>query len=383
MPGTSNLAISARVSSNPQRILRDAVRDKKFAPAYYLFGEDDYLKEHAVQQLIEAAVDPTTRDFNLEIRRATDLDAETLGSLLGTPPMMADRRVLVIRDVGALRKDARAVLDRYIKSPVPDALVVLVTPAGAKTDRSLSMHAVALDFEPLPGDRVPKWISYHAETELHTPITPDAATLLQSAVGTDLAQLATELDKLASYTNGETIDEAAVIAVVGVRRSETLGAFLDAVGARDAVTALELLPGIMAQPKSSAVTIVMALTAQTLAIAWARARRERGVPPGRITGELFGLLKEAGSVYTGRPWGEAVDAWARTAMRSNDDRDGAALDKALEALLAADFALKESRLSSDEQLLTNLVLTICDVGASNGDAKTGERPQRPPTAEHA
>jgi DNA polymerase III subunit delta len=377
----------SRVPSNPQRILRDAIRDQKFAAVYYLFGEDDYLKEQAVRQLIEAAVDPATREFNLEVRRAAELDAEVLGSLLATPPMMADYRVLVVRDVGALRKDARLVLDRYIKSPAPDAVVILMTSAGGKTDRSLSANAVVLEFEPLPGDRVPKWITYHAEQELNVPITPAAAALLQGAVGTDLAQLATELDKLASYTNGGAIDEAAVTAVVGVRRSETLGAFLDAMGNRDAVAALDLLPGIMAQPKASAVTIVMALTAQTLAVGWARARRERGVAPGRLSSELFGLLKEAGSVYTGRPWGEAVDAWTRGATRSDSDRDGRTLDIALEALLAADFALKESRLSSDEQLLTNLVLTLCGAGGSNEEPGASSRVQRSaakaPTAEHA
>jgi DNA polymerase-3 subunit delta len=343
-------------SPTPQRILRDAVRDRQFAPAYYLFGEDDFLKEQAVRQLVEAAVDPATRDFNLEVRRGGDVDAETLGSLLGTPPMMADRRVLVVRDVGALRKDARALLDRYLKAPASDAVVILVTPAGAKADRGLAGKATALEFEPLTGDRVPKWIKHHAETELGVAaITPEAIALLQSAVGSDLPQLAIELDKLASYTGGGTIDETAVAATVGVRRGETLGNFLDAVGARDAATALDLLPIVMAQPKTSAVMVVMALTAQTLAVAWARARRDRGVPAARIGGELFGLLKEAGSVYTGRPWGEAVDAWARAATRPDDDADAAALD----ALLAADLALKETRLSSDEQLITNLVLTLC------------------------
>ncbi len=357
-------------ASSVQRTLRDAIRDKQFAGAYYLYGEDDFLKEQAVRQLVDAAIDPTTRDFNLEVRRASEIDAETLGSLLATPPMMAERRVLVLRDVGALRKDARGLLDRHIKSPALDSLVILVSPAGAKMDRSLAANATALEFEPLPGDRVPKWITYHAETELHTPITPDAVALLQSAVGTDLPQLAVELEKLGNYANGGTIDEAAVAAIVGVRRSETLGAFLDAVAARDTMRALDLLPGIMAQPKASAVTIVMALTAQTLAIGWARARRARGAPAGRLAGELFGLLKEAGSVYTGRPWGEAVDAWTRAASLRDEDADGrpldAALDAALDALLATDFALKESRLSSDEQLLTNLVLTICTGAEPSG-----------------
>jgi DNA polymerase-3 subunit delta len=386
--GTGTSELLRVPSHSPQRILRDAIRDKQFAAVYYLFGEDDFLKEQAVQQLVEAAVDPATRDFNLEVRRGGDLDAETLGSLLGTPPMMAERRVLVVRDVGALRRDARALLDRYIKSPAVDAVVILVTPAGAKTDRALSATATGLEFEPLTGDRVPKWITYRAEAELGTPITPDAVALLQNAVGTDLAQLAVELDKLASFTGGGVIDEAAVAAIVGVRRGETLGAFLDAVGARDAVTALDLLPGVLAQPKASAVTIVMALTAQTLAVAWARARRQRGLAPGRLAGELFGLLKEAGSAYTGRPWGEAVDAWARAAARPDeDDADGRMLDAALDALLAADFALKETRLSSDEQLLTNLVLTLCTTQGSRGGVSarnsSGRHGGHTTTAEYA
>jgi DNA polymerase-3 subunit delta len=366
--------------SSPQRILRDATRDKRFAPAYYLHGEDDFLKEQAVRQLVEAAVDPATRDFNFELRRAGELDAETLGSLLGTPPMMAERRVLVVRDVGALRKDARVMLERYLKSPASDAVVILVAPAGAKTDKVLAEKAVALEFEPLTGDRVPRWIKHHAEAELGASITPEAAELLQSAVGSDLPQLAIELDKLASYAGGGVIDEAAVTAIVGVRRGETLGDFLDAVAARDVAKALELLPGILAQPKTAAVPIVMALTAQTLAIAWARARRARGAPASRVTGDLFGLLKEAGNAYTGRPWGEAVDAWARAAARSGNDDANGALEVALDALLATDLALKETRLSSDEQLLTNLVLTLCAPRGAWGGAAT--RAPRLATAEH-
>jgi DNA polymerase III delta subunit len=57
-----------------------------------LHGEDDYLKNEELRRVTDAAVDPATRDFNYESLRGADLDAEKLGSILGTPPMMADRR---------------------------------------------------------------------------------------------------------------------------------------------------------------------------------------------------------------------------------------------------------------------------------------------------
>src|SRR6476620_8563709 len=96
------------------KALRSAIKDRAFAPAYYFHGEDDYLKNEELRRLTDAVVDPKTRGFNYESLRGADLDAEALGSILGTPPMMADRRMVVIREVNALKKDARAALDAYL-----------------------------------------------------------------------------------------------------------------------------------------------------------------------------------------------------------------------------------------------------------------------------
>lgn len=337
------------------KVLRAAIKERTFAPAYYLFGEDDYLKDEELRRAIEAAVDPATRDFNFEMLRGADLDAETLGSTVSTPPMMAERRVLVIRDVGALKKDARATLDKYLTRPAPDLLLLLVAPSGAKADKGLIASTTAVEYEPLNGSRIPKWIVYYVEHDLHATITDGAVTLLQEAAGTDLAQLRIELDKLASFTNGGAINEAAVAAVVGVRPGETMGDFLDAVARRDAAAAVALLPNVLQQPKSSAVQMVMALTAQTLATGWAQAARERGAHPARLSGDLFTLLKESGAVYTGRAWGEFV----ATCARASEQWTARNIDEGLEALLEADAALKGTRLSSDEQVLSTLILTMC------------------------
>lgn len=346
------------MASAGEKALHTALKKRAFDPVYFFFGEDDYLKDARTRELVEAAVDPATRDFNLELRRGNDLDAETLDSLLSTPPMLAERRVVVVRDVDKLKKDARTLLLRYLDRPAPDTVLVLVSAAGAKADKPLADRSMAVEFAPLTGDRLPKWIAYHAETVLRRSITPGAVTLLVEAVGADLSQLAVELDKLASFAT-DTIDECAVAAVVGVRRGESLGALLDAVAAKDAVTALGLVAGVLQQPKTSAVSIVMHLTTQTLAMAYGAAARTGGTPSRALFNEYMMLLKESGA-FPGRPWGEAVTAWAR-----NTDRWSVSeLDAALSALLSADAALKDTKLSSDEQLLTSLVLTLCGTGTS-------------------
>ncbi|HVE78001.1 MAG TPA: DNA polymerase III subunit delta [Gemmatimonadaceae bacterium] len=346
------------MSSQAQKALKKALQDGAFAPVYYFHGEDDFLKDEAVRRLVARAVDPATRDFNLEQRRGNELDAETLGSLLATPPMMAERRVVVVHDVGTLKKDARAALDQYLRRPASDTVVVLVAPCGVKPDKALCDRAAPVGFDPLKPDLLLKWIEQRAG-ELGATITPRAARLLQEAVGSDLPQLHAELDKLVSYTRGGAIDEAAVSDAVGVRHGETMGDLLDRIAERDAPRALAILPHVLQQPKASGVTVVMALATQTFALAWGKAMRERGATPGRLAREYYDFLKEGGSVFTGRPWSEAVSAWLRVLDRWTPS----ALDGALILLLDADCALKETRISSDEQVLTSLVLALCAVDA--------------------
>ncbi|HKH93034.1 MAG TPA: DNA polymerase III subunit delta [Gemmatimonadaceae bacterium] len=341
------------MASAGEKALHAALKKRVFDPVYYLFGEDDFLKEQAARDVIAAAADPATRDFNLEIRRANELDAESLDALLSTPPMLAERRVVVLRDVDKMKKGVRVLLDRYLTRPAQDTVLVLVAPSGAKADKTLSERAIAVEFAPLTGDRLPRWVTYHAQHALSRTMTPEAVTLLLEAVGGDLAQLAVELEKLASYAP-ETIDERAVAAVVGVRRGESLGDLLDAVAAKDVNTALGLIPIVLQLPKTTAVSIVMAMTVQTLALGYGEASLASGTSPRGLFNELMALLKDTGA-FPHRPWGEAVNAWTKHAAHWT----AVEIDAALRALLAADAALKETRLSSPEQLLTTLVLALC------------------------
>ena len=102
------------MASAGEKALHAALKKRAFDPVYYFFGDDDYLKDIRVHELVEAAIDPATRDFNLESRRGGDVDAEALDALLSTPPMLAERRVVVIRDVDKLKKNVIGRVKRRI-----------------------------------------------------------------------------------------------------------------------------------------------------------------------------------------------------------------------------------------------------------------------------
>lgn len=372
MPFRANRSSYTPKEVDPLRRVQAAIQARDFAPVYYLFGDDDFLKEGAVSDLLAAAVDDATRDFNSEVRRGADLDAETLGSLLSTPPMLAERRAVVLRDVSLLKKAARAQLDRYLARPASDILLLLTSAAGAKTDPALIEASVPLEFKPLSPERIRKWIRHYATTVLSIGIADDAAQLLQQAVGNDLYQLSAELDKCASYALGARdefpstlstgatdavtpiIDSDAVSAVVGIRRGETATDLLDAVARHDAKTAVALIEHVLGQPKVTGVQVVMMLSTQAFALAYGRARRDAGIPTNRLATEYFAFLKATGG-YPGRPWGEAASAWTKV----TDQWSAGACERALALLLEADMALKDTTVSNVEQTLTSLVLSLC------------------------
>lgn len=344
------------------RDLRGAIRARTFDPVYLLHGDDEYRKDSAARELVAAAVDPATRDFNLDTLRSADLSADQLGSALHTPPMMAERRVVVLRDPHGVRKDARAVLERYLTRPSRELLLVMIAAAGApgttkgekELDQLLRAAASTVGFPLLQERESAEWVVHHLREVHATSIEEDAVALLIEAVGTDSSQLASELDKLTSYVQGGTITAGAVGDVVGVRHGETLSDFLDRVAERDAAGALALVGHILSLPKTTLVPIINALAVQTMAMGWGRQARDRGLPAQRLESEFFGLLKETGA-FPMRQWSEATKCWARNLSRW----DSGSVEEGLRALLAADRAAKDTRVSSEEQLLATLVCALC------------------------
>src|SRR3990172_10287244 len=71
-------------------------------PAYYFHGDQDLLKDDALRDLLAVALDPSTRDFNLDRRRAPELTAQDFTTLALTPPMLTARRAGVVGEAGGL-----------------------------------------------------------------------------------------------------------------------------------------------------------------------------------------------------------------------------------------------------------------------------------------
>jgi DNA polymerase-3 subunit delta len=325
-------------------------------PVYYLYGDEDVLKDEAIKALLDRALDSSARDFNVDHRRAGELDPETFSVLVNTAPLLSPARVVVLRGIEQVKKTSRLYKELlgYLERPNPSTLLVLVQGAGAdeKPDTALSRGATAVAVQPLPPDRVARWVAHRAR-EIGLVLEADASSLLLAAVGTDLGALAQELEKLVAATRGRAATGADVTAQVGVRRGETLADLVAAALERRPAQAASLVEPVLEQPAMTGVRIVMALGTALVGTALGRAELDRGVPPARLPDVLFRHLLGARPFGLGN-WKEEAARWTRWAERWS----AAELRQALRLALAADRGLKSTTVTGERGFVTDLVLTL-------------------------
>ncbi len=238
--------------------------------AFYLYGDDDFRKEEIVRALVDAHIDPATRDFNLDVLRGSEVDVESLASIMATPPMMAEWRVVVVREVEALASSSRSrdvVLDVVASPPRGLALILSCTvPQGSKAKfyKDLAKKATSVELQPMGDADIPGWLMNRAREVHGIELDVAAAQGLGTAVGTNPGVLAMELSKLAEFAGGRgTITLQDVEAAGTVLPFQDRWRWFDLVGERRFDVALDALGTLLGQGENG-VSLVIGLTAHLL-----------------------------------------------------------------------------------------------------------------------
>ena len=285
----------------------------ELAPVYYLYGPEDILKDEALQGILDRALEPALRDFNLDQRAAAQLDPESIFTLCTTLPMMAARRVVVLRDVeGWKRKPkTRAAFLKYLERPAVETVVVLVqSSADDEPDRDLVRGAFAVECEPLAPDRARRWLLRRA-TRLGVTLEDAAADHLLAATGGELAAVAAELEKLCALPAETPLTAEQVGALVGVRHGETVYDWRDAALDGTAGRAARMLGPLLDQSGVTAVRLISLLGTSLVGVGLARSHRPRyaGRKPRAVSLRPGLRQLRCSACPTGRPTAAVRRLW--------------------------------------------------------------------------
>jgi DNA polymerase-3 subunit delta len=331
------------------------VKAGRLAPAYLLHGPERLLREEAASAVQLAVLAGGIADFNLDRFFGKETDAGALENALGTVPMMAPLRLVVVRQIEEAPAAAREVIVRYLEKPSPTTVLLL---SGEQVDarttffRTVAAAGCVVKFEtPSERDLVP-WCRERARLVGGT-LGEEEARLLVEAVGRDLCVLNGALERLVLFVGeGRGIDIAAVEEVVPESRLHSVFTLCDAVGAGETIRAWDLARKLVAQREPPLKLLAL------LARHFRQLLRLREL---RDAGEA----REAAGASLGLPPFALRNLWVQTARHTVGG-----LARAIERLSEADLTLKSSRLP-DGIVLERLVLDLCRIEGKGGT--TGSR----------
>ncbi len=184
------------------KALADEWARRKARPVYYLCGEETALKEAKLLKL-EAAFRP--EPFNFSVRDAELADLDQALDEACTAPMLAEVRFVVLRRVEKLKKEPLKRLLAYLENPCPSACLVLLADwPREKQDPipgALGRDCALVEFKPLTGAEAAERVN-SALLARGVKAGGEALDLLVDLLGTDIATLDGETEKIALFMHG-------------------------------------------------------------------------------------------------------------------------------------------------------------------------------------
>lgn len=326
------------------RKLQQRLDKQSPSPLYVLCGDESFLLEESLTLLKSKVLEEGSKDFNYTSFMGSEASGPDVKDAVEMFPMMAKRRLVILRDVDQLKDRDWDALYSVIENPVDSTVFVLTCEALDKRKRpykKLMDQSVWVDLKRPYDNQVPQWIDYLA-FRAGLEISSEAASLLLQFVGVSLTELNNEILKLKSYLDERNKIEAEdVLKVVSRSRADRIFDLTDALGRRDKVTALTILANLLDHGQSE-VGAVALLSRHFRILSQIRMLLKQGLTGPKICAKA-GIPQFLFNNYLSQS-----KAWSEPS-----------LIRVFQLLHQTDRALKSSNLAS-HIWLENLILKACE-----------------------
>lgn len=345
---------------------------KQPAPAYLFLGPETYQRDRCRRALIERVLAPEAREDGYSRH---DLDDTTLAAVLDDArslSLFASERLIWVggaeaalpRGKGAAagaddEEGSRAKpagqeeLTAYLKNPTPGVVMVFDVARyemdgddKARLDRVAKFYGAIRDvvefarFAPAAARTLAQQLAAKASLKLDPPVLE----LLVDALGADAARIASEIDKLASFSQatGRAITETEIAELVPNARTATVFGLVGALGRGDRRRSLDLLDTLVREGEYLPLVLTFIGTQLRLALA---AKEARASGAAQIQSH-FGKLGI-------QVWPSRAEQIRQTVAAFDERR----LRKGILAVFEADRSLRDAR-PDDRTVMERLILTL-------------------------
>ena len=186
-------------------IMRD-LKNNVFAPIYILMGDEAYYIDQVCDYIQSHALPADQQAFDQTVVFGADVSGSQIADLAMQFPMMAPKRVIIVKEAQGLRSLEK--LERYAQNPQPKTILVICYKNGVMNKRLKLVSAVEKSGVVFESKKLREWqLPGHIRSYLQAKkfsIDDKSASMIADNVGADLNRLYSELDKLViSLPSGE------------------------------------------------------------------------------------------------------------------------------------------------------------------------------------
>lgn len=242
--------------------LRQAIAAKRLMPVYLLHGEEGYYIDE-LTKMFENLLPEEERDFNLYTLYGPESGVDTVMDVCQRMPMMAERQVVILKEAQAVRSDTLNRLHHYVERPNPSTVLVIACRGdkakGKELLAAVKKNGVIFESKKVSERNILPVISDLIK-EKHMTVDQKSLSMLRDYIGTDLARLYNEIDKLSFILGrGAMITPEAIERNIGISKDYNNFEFLDAIINRNAGKAMAIVEYFKANPKNNPTVLTLTM----------------------------------------------------------------------------------------------------------------------------
>ncbi len=242
------------------------LKDGKYAPVYFLHGEEPYYIDLITNYIEKHALDEAAKGFNQIVLYGRDV---RMNDILGNArrfPMMSERQVVIVKEaqnIIDLRQEAASkLMTDYLANPLPSTILVICHKYKAFDKRkalykAFVKHAIVLESTKVRDYEMPTWIKNYF-TEKGFKITEKGAHMLSESIGNNLERLTHEVNKmLINFKEPVEVNDKIIEKYIGISKEYNVFELQKAINYKDIHKANKIASYFEANPKSNPVIFVL------------------------------------------------------------------------------------------------------------------------------
>ena len=250
--------------------LSKEIKGGKFRNIYVLQGEEPYYIDRLQQLIIDTALTEDQRDFNLSLFYGNTANVREVISACQQYPAFSQYKVVVVREAQLIpkqpgHKNDMDLFSSYAEKPLPSTILVICNKGETLKSKPFldalkaNKVGVVFDSNKVREGRDLEALIVNYANSLNCNIDNKATSMLADHIGTDIARLFSELDKLAMLTNDNNITPLLIEQNIGISKDFNNFELEDALARRDAAKAFRIVDYFERNPKSNPSVISIAM----------------------------------------------------------------------------------------------------------------------------